>query len=62
MKYVNVRFAAGNAAFQEAPATEIGRILRDLASRIENDGIDYLQLRDHNGNVVGTFHFGSHSR
>ena len=43
-----------NAAFEEEPATEISRILRDLAERVEL-GSGYENLRDINGNTVGTF-------
>lgn len=43
-----------NAAF-EAPATELARILRKLAKRIENDGPDYVPIMDLNGNKVGEF-------
>lgn len=43
-----------NDAFQPDPRTEIARILRDLADRIEGgleDGT--ARLRDFNGNTVG---------
>ncbi len=43
-----------NAAFDE-PASELGRILRELAEKIENDGVDHCSLFDFNGNKVGSF-------
>lgn len=42
-----------NAAFEDEPATEIARILRDAASRIENSAPRYMTMRDINGNRVG---------
>lgn len=42
-----------NAAFDDEPATELARILRDLAKRIEHDPAPYIVLRDINGNKVG---------
>jgi hypothetical protein len=47
----------GNAAFEDSPATEIARILREAAKRIENgdfgsDG-DGFRLNDINGNKCG---------
>ncbi len=42
-----------NAAFEE-PATELARILRDLAKHVES-GDDSRRLMDHNGNHVGQF-------
>lgn len=48
-----------NAAFDDAPASEIARILRDLADKLERDGVpmdgrENWRLRDVNGNTVGT--------
>ena len=47
----------GNAAFDDAPASEIARILRHLADRLENEGAprrgNAFTLRDYNGNRVG---------
>lgn len=43
----------GNAAFSDEPATELARILRGLAARIERDPESYIVLRDVNGNKVG---------
>lgn len=56
MSGVNIEFSTDNAAFDdEGMATEIGRILRDLAGRIESEGIDHLTLKDINGNSIGVF-------
>lgn len=49
---------ASNAAFDDAPASEIARILRDAADRIERDGegaFGPAPLFDANGNKVGRF-------
>lgn len=47
-----------NAAFDEAPATELARILRDLAARIETDGPpDYASLFDAEGLRTGQVEF-----
>lgn len=43
------------AAFDDGPATELARILRDLAKRIEDEGPDAADLFDVNGNKVGAF-------
>jgi len=46
-----------NAAFDDAIASELARILRDVARKLE-DGIDcehHRNINDGNGNVVGTF-------
>ena len=56
MSTVEISIETNNAAFEdEGMATEIGRILRELADRIESEGIDHLILRDINGNRVGDF-------
>jgi len=48
-----------NAAFEDnGMATEMGRILRDLADKIEQGELPPLKLRDSNGNAVGTFQEG----
>lgn len=51
-----------NAAFDDAPATELARILQDLAERIVGDGIDSRTLQDINGNAVGNFYIDSEGR
>lgn len=43
-----------NAAFEDEPASELARILRDLAKHIEA-GDTERRLMDSNGNHVGTF-------
>lgn len=43
----------GNAAFDDEPATELARILRGLADKIEADPLPYRALYDVNGNKVG---------
>lgn len=50
-----------NDAFAEAPATELGRILRKLACDIENFGVSQLSLKDTNANVVGYFRLSERS-
>ena len=44
-----------NAAFDETPASELGRILRRLAADIEAGELVPIILRDINGNRVGSF-------
>ena len=45
-----------NAAFEDLLGSELARILRDLADRIEDgDLADRIVLRDYNGNTVGQF-------
>lgn len=41
------------AAFEESPASEIARILREMADRIESHGILPVP-RDVNGNICGS--------
>lgn len=49
----------GNAAFQEDfggdPETEVARILRSAADRIENGSLNAGSLYDVNGNKVGQY-------
>jgi len=51
---VTIQIQTGNAAFDESPTREVARILRDLASRFERDGLPPETLRDLNGNACGT--------
>jgi hypothetical protein len=44
-----------SAAFDDAPGSELCRILRHVALRIESDAPTSLILRDANGNDVGFF-------
>lgn len=46
-----------NAAFEDEPMTEVCRILRDVARRIEAGEIDG-SIRDINGNRVGQYGTG----
>lgn len=53
-----LRFDCDNAAFEDnGIGSEIGRILRELASRIERGEATGLHqnVKDQNGNIVGTF-------
>lgn len=49
-----VHIDCGNSAFQDAPATEIARILRTIANRVEAGDLDG-RVRDYNGNTCGHF-------
>lgn len=53
-----IEITMDNAAFDE-PATELGRILRETAGKIEKYGLgangDSVTLIDANGNHVGEF-------
>lgn len=51
---LQINIEIGNAAFDDAPMSEVARILRDYATRIENDGDPCRTLHDINGNSVGT--------
>ncbi len=53
MEQVVITLDTGNPAFDEQPATELARILRELADNIESDGQCDRTLRDINGNIVG---------
>lgn len=48
-----IEIETAGAAFDDAPASEIARILRGLAARFENDGIPPSRLFDLNGNACG---------
>lgn len=52
MESIVIRMATRNAAFEEGAETEVARILKELAHRIEN-GARPEKLRDFNGNVIG---------
>ena len=56
--HVKIHMDCSNAAFDDAPASEVARILRDLATRIEQEGPAYVVLRDANGNRVGEYQAG----
>jgi hypothetical protein len=55
---VEITIAMDSAAFDDAPMTELARILREYADKIERDGEPSKKLRDINGNVVG---YATHS-
>lgn len=51
-----------NDAFQPEPAQEIARLLREVADRIEREGVawHYRNINDANGNPVGAFALKDH--
>jgi predicted deacylase len=51
-----LHFETGNAAFEDAPETEIARILRAVADRIDA-GEHLAKIHDVNGNRIGEFFF-----
>lgn len=53
-----MKIHSSNAAFEENPAGEVARILRDIANDIEGSHT-YCEgnCRDLNGNTVGSFSF-----
>jgi hypothetical protein len=54
MERITITIETGNAAFADRPATEIARILSELASDISGGGLeDGKKLRDTNGNWCG---------
>lgn len=54
--YFSLQFETGNSAFDDAPASEIARILREIASRVEDQGVGDGNVIDGNGNSVGRFY------
>lgn len=52
---ITVRICTANAAFDDYPATELGRIFRKLAKQFEEDGgpESGAAILDANGNQVG---------
>ena len=52
MEHIHINIETGNAAFEDAPASEIARILRKLADQFE-DGQFSQTIRDVNGNRCG---------
>lgn len=55
---INIQLTTDNAAFDDNAGNEVARIIRDLAVRIEYDGLkegDEVVLFDLNGNRVGEF-------
>lgn len=56
MAVLEVHLATSGAAFENHGDFEVSRILRELADRIENQGLpleDIIRLKDTNGNRVG---------
>lgn len=52
---MSISINTSNAAFADCEAYEVARILRELAQRLENNGMESeIILRDINGNKVGT--------
>lgn len=49
-----IEITMNNAAFEDQPATELARILRECAVYSE-EGATEMTLRDINGNKVGKF-------
>ena len=51
---ITITIRTDNAAFEDNPETEVGRILRNYAATIQTRGlVDGYGLRDGNGNTVG---------
>lgn len=53
----SIKIEMGNAAFEQDPAGELARILRDLADKLEDRGFavgNSIKLSDFNGNTVGS--------
>src|SRR5690606_4532157 len=53
MERITLTIETGNAAFDDAPASEIARILRAAADRLERGDCFDFPLRDINGNTCG---------
>ncbi|MDR9836814.1 MULTISPECIES: hypothetical protein [Herbaspirillum] len=54
----SIKIDMGNAAFENSPSSEVARILRELADKVEDRGVsigDGIKLYDVNGNNVGQF-------
>jgi len=57
MSHFYLKFDTYNASFDGDKRDEIGRILRDVADRVEA-GVSmdkHRNIMDNNGNIVGTF-------
>jgi hypothetical protein len=50
-----------NAAFEEDAAAEVARILRTLASKLENGQTYFPNVFDINGNTVGLAQLNDHT-
>ena len=54
MPRFNVSIVMENEIFEDNPATELGRILREIAKRVEAGHLPPWPVMDVNGNRVGT--------
>ncbi len=55
MERITIVIETGNAAFDDSPASEIARILRELAEKFEQyGGRQFEKLYDVNGNRCGS--------
>jgi hypothetical protein len=52
-----LKFSTASAAFDDTPATEIARILRDIAKRVANNGDEQGRIHDVNGNGIGAWQY-----
>lgn len=50
-----VRIALDGSAFEHDREGEIARLLREIASHVEDMGSRSGRVRDHNGNFIGAF-------
>ena len=51
---IRIEINCDNAAFEDDPATEVERILKNLTGKLRLPGMEDLPLMDINGNKVGT--------
>lgn len=55
---LTIRISLDNAAFEDAPGVEVGRILAGVIEMLESEGLptagEPKSLQDYNGNTVGT--------
>jgi hypothetical protein len=54
---LTIKIALDNAAFEDAPGVEVGRILTGVIEMLESEGLptagETKSLQDYNGNTVG---------
>lgn len=60
MERITIEIETVNAAFDDEPASEIARILRQLADRFEQCGLPLSKLYDVNGNACGRVNIEGH--
>lgn len=56
--YFKLHINTNNAAFDgDNKQHELSRLLRDIADKIESNGVSwcYQNIRDYNGNIVGRY-------